>query len=345
MFLLAILLFGLFRGRVCLYSGNSNLQSRTRFNRIKYLSSNGAADFYMEDTDEINRAKREEQTMLLAQRIKFEEIPFVSVAGLVGELRSRGVVRINDLLSSDEMLDLLRSVNEQWAYSVSQVVEINERNNYFSNSKSQVNRWDCKLLYSDVIDRTMRSLLRSGSLLGDTLHDMMGNDGRITELAAFITTPGSGRQIVHSDTSWSNDFSYTCTVALQDVDETMGPTVFIPSTHTEEVYLERVTEFMNEEYMTVKDSKLLDLPHTLSMLNAGSVAVYDSRLLHCGSANRSANTRVLFYFTISSPLSTDEEDFDKIFDPDGIISDERICKSRDSSISRENIGYTLKQFR
>lgn len=121
----------------------------------------------------------------------------------------------------------------------------------------------------------------------------------------------------------------------------MGPTVFILGTHTEEVYLERVTEFMEEGYMEDKDSKLLLLPHTLSVIDEGSAAVYDSRLLHCGGANRSFKQRVLFYFTVSNPKKQDGED---LFDPEGILDDDK-QNIFDSSIRKENMGFTLKDFR
>ena len=74
----------------------------------------------------------------------------------------------------------------------------------------------------------MKALLCHGSKLGETLHDLVGRNACIVELAAFITTEDARRQIIHSDTFWSETSSaFTCTVALQDIDEEMGPTVFI----------------------------------------------------------------------------------------------------------------------
>ena len=36
-----------------------------------------------------------------------------------------------------------------------------------------------------------------------------------------------------------------------------------------------------------------------SNLKKGDVSIFDSRLLHCGMANKSDKRRVLFYFTLS----------------------------------------------
>ena len=58
-----------------------------------------------------------------------------------------------------------------------------------------------------------------------------------------------------------------------------------------------------EDNIDDQDSELLTLPHTLSLLSEGHAALYDSRILHCGGANRSKIPRVLFYFTISNPAS------------------------------------------
>ena len=186
--------------------------------RAYRLQSEGE-DFYSEDSSEFDRAEREEQTMKMAPRVNFEEIPCVTVPGLIKELGSSGVIRINNLLNPQQVNDLLAFILNEWDYSLTQMgsLEVNVRNNYFSNSKAQTNRWDLKLRNSEVIRSTLQILLCPGSLVGgtnqfitakalnycintyitDTIHGIVGDGGLITELAAFITTPGSGRQIIH----------------------------------------------------------------------------------------------------------------------------------------------------
>jgi hypothetical protein len=100
----------------------------------------------------------------------------------------------------------------------------------FSNMLSSNNRWDLKLpLDESIIVETLRQMFRRESLLSELLLSLVTANGELFELAAFCTSPGAGRQVVHADTLWSKQPAlYTCTVALQNIDEDMGPTLFIP---------------------------------------------------------------------------------------------------------------------
>lgn len=201
--------------------------------------------FYEESDGEAGRALREELKMSKAPRLPFLEVLPQSAATMCQELREQGCVKLVDLLSKEQVAALLLSVNAQLADSIDAAPQLKEMNSFFANSKSQANRWDLKLKYSDEVKSAMRSLLSRSSLLSETLLSLVGGQGRVVELAAFVTIEGAGRQIIHSDTPFSRQAShYTCTVALQDIDEAMGPTVFIPRTHTEDAYLERLTEYM-----------------------------------------------------------------------------------------------------
>jgi len=61
------------------------------------------------------------------------------------------------------------------------------------------------------------------------------------ELASMITDPGATQQYFHTDTLLPSGCGaplYTCFVALQDIDVTMGPTWVIPDSHTEKDHRE-----------------------------------------------------------------------------------------------------------
>ena len=105
------------------------------------LNSVGGNDFYMESSDEVDRAVREESAMSLAQRLTFKQIPDISSAKMVNELILQGVARLDNLLTSEEVEELLVFVKSQWGFSVQKVPDLNVGNNYFSNSKAQSNRW------------------------------------------------------------------------------------------------------------------------------------------------------------------------------------------------------------
>ena len=243
------------------------------------------------DDDMIDRADEEEQLMKKTVSTKFEES---STASIVSDIRTNGVARINNVLSSALVKELLNFINLELKNSLDGIsIDKLVRSDIFTSIKSNNNRWDMKLPINDLVQKVMKVLLKSGSVLGDALSDLVGEDGGLFELSSFITVNGSKRQIIHSDTLWSKQPStFTCTLSLQDICEDMGPTVFIPGTHTEDAYIRRVYE--------ANDSIISSSPHTLSTLNSGDIAIYDSRLLHCGGSNRSDKQRVLFYFSFKN---------------------------------------------
>ena len=84
---------------------------------------------------------------------------------------------------------------------------------------------------------------------------------------------------------------YTCFIALQDVRLDMGPTTWYPGTNTGAAH----EAFKGE---ATKDELLKTYPAVLGTLSKGPCAIYDSRCLHCGTANKSMNSRSSFYFSI-----------------------------------------------
>ena len=61
---------------------------------------------------------------------------------------------------------------------------------------------------------------------------MLGADAELFELGAFISDPKAPRQGVHPDTQFTPDaLACSTLIALQDIDESMGPTEFLPGTH------------------------------------------------------------------------------------------------------------------
>jgi hypothetical protein len=224
---------------------------------------------------------------------------------IISEMRVSGVVRINNVISeemADSMLELVMLEFEKARKDVSSGVRDSER---FSNLLSSTNRWDMKLPWSPGLADVLRRIVRPGTPLGDLLTSLVSNNGTVHELAAFVTMPGAGRQVMHADTLWSSTPSvYTCTIALQDVSRRMGPTVLIPGTHTRAAH-------RRFDVADTRRDLLAGTPHVLSTLCAGDAAVYDSRLLHCGGANMSERPRVLLYLSLlhpQGPIATGRDD-------------------------------------
>lgn len=91
----------------------------------------------------------------------------------------------------------------------------------------------------------------------------------------------------------------------QDIDLDMGPTIFLPGTHTKEAhtafyggFLEAGRDKMGLRIPPIPEDFLRSCPVRLSTLRAGDVALYNQQVLHCGSANRSPD-RVRRQFYVS----------------------------------------------
>ena len=133
------------------------------------------------------------------------------------------------------------------------------------------------------------------------LEPLVGLDATLHEISSLVADPGAPRQCIHADTivlpcpqypSASMEPLYTCFIALQDVDDDMGHTLFLPQTHTDHT-LWNVRRQDQETYIASRKA-------VQSGLKTGDVAIFDSRVLHCGLGNTSNKRRILFYCTVSA---------------------------------------------
>ncbi|KAJ1448269.1 hypothetical protein M885DRAFT_539754 [Pelagophyceae sp. CCMP2097] len=147
-----------------------------------------------------------------------------------------------------------------------------------------------------VMVRGLRALLDRGSALGDLFEALCGSDAVFYDFNALRTEPGSKRQPVHCDTPLQTTPPlFTAFVALQDVTIDMGPTMFIPRTHTR-ASRERAAFDAGAE---AKDTMFADCESRFALLKAGDVSIFDMRLLHAGTPNSPAlgSTRYFLNFT------------------------------------------------
>ena len=90
-------------------------------------------------------------------------------------------------------------------------------------------RWDLKLdmRLPEVRDAADQVL----SQLGPSLVALLGGGAQLFELGALVADGGAPRQPIHPDVPWSRAAAVlSIFVALQDIDTTMGPTLFLPRT-------------------------------------------------------------------------------------------------------------------
>jgi len=225
-------------------------------------------------------------------------------------MQEAGVVRIDNVLSG-ETADAMRSLVYDMRHESEALVREGKIKpiDRFADVLLKKNRCDMPLpLGMDlmVAEALNEALLKSP--VGRMLSSLLGDEAVLYELSCLMSDPGSQRQVVHPDTPYieNQDFAtmYTCFVALQDITIDMGPTTWIPGTHTKaihQVFQDDNNSESDGKNENGKDRLLRTQPSVIGVLPKGSCGIYDSRLLHCGGANQSDQSRALFYFTWKNP--------------------------------------------
>ena len=169
-----------------------------------------------------------------------------------------------------------------------------------------------RLPLSAPVREAMRHSLSS---LGPVLRSALGPKAVMWELACIVANPGAPHQSFHRDAgepSQPQPGLFSVFIALQDVTCEMGPTVFIPRTHSDEAMAaDQQLREAEERYLAARERAIADIGlladaesaarayksmNRAPLLRAGDALVYDSRLRHCGSANVCAEPRRIFNF-------------------------------------------------
>jgi len=222
-------------------------------------------------------------------------------------LRQEGVVRIDNVFPPTLADDI-----REWVYTKRSESEEMVRNNEiqpierFANVLLKGNRCDMTIPLgeSKLVAECLLHIFQN-SPVGQTMANLFGKDAVLYELSCLISDPGSDRQNVHPDTpctAGEEAVLYTCFIALQDITIDMGPTTWIPRSHTPEAHAEFKSDYSGLDGVeSKKDVLLRTKPCVLGLLPKGSCGIFDSRLLHCGGANGSEISRALFYVSFKNP--------------------------------------------
>jgi hypothetical protein len=211
-----------------------------------------------------------------------------------------GVVRLNNVLNTEACDRCLFTINEQLASAVDAGVDhfTKGEETGFGNVDSKENRWDMYLNYSGEVKESLQCIFdEASSPLTAFFRELFdGKDASFHELSALVCDKGAFTQRVHADTTYQAECPlFTVFVAVQEVAQGMGPTLFIPGSHTAEAH--RELRYHRQDYLTVAT-------YQSGHLQKGDCVVMDSRTLHCGDANTESR-RALFYFTLLNPNFTD----------------------------------------
>jgi ectoine hydroxylase-related dioxygenase (phytanoyl-CoA dioxygenase family) len=218
-------------------------------------------------------------------------------------LKKDGVVRIDNVLSSDQadkMRDYVLSLRQKSVEEVESGKIPSLRR--FADVLLRKDRCDLTmpLGQDDAIVDSLNEVLRE-SAAGQTIKAILGKGSVLYELSCLISDPGSQRQNIHPDTPYlegKDAVLYTCFIALQDIRPDMGPTTWLPGTHTAEAHEAFQDSNASGGAESRKDVLIRTNPSVLGLLPKGCCAIFDSRCLHCGTANRSDDdSRALFYFS------------------------------------------------
>jgi ectoine hydroxylase-related dioxygenase (phytanoyl-CoA dioxygenase family) len=215
-------------------------------------------------------------------------------------LKKEGVVRIDNVLSSataDGVRDYLYALRERSEKEVEEgTIQPIQR---FATVLLKKNRCDLTVPLGDKIITTALDETLRLSPISYAISNIFGNEAVLHEFSCLISDSGSQRQVIHPDTPYiegKDAVLYTCFIALQDVTLDMGPTVWLPGTNNKQSHVEFRDE-ISWGGESKKDALIRNTPAKLGLLKKGSCAIFDSRTLHCGTANTSGGSRALFYFS------------------------------------------------
>jgi len=213
----------------------------------------------------------------------------------VERLEADGYTRVNGALSEGAASSLLEFVNAELEKKRQEAKQgAIEESQAFGDVLMRDNRFDLKLSLEPPVRAALGEALPS---LKPLFAGALGEDAELFELAALVSDPRSPRQPMHPDTPYKQGegaAALTAFIALQDVDESMGPTAVIPCTHTAEAH-ERFNN--RDDGGRERVALLREQPAHIGTLSTGDANLIDSRLIHAGGANESNKRRVLFYFS------------------------------------------------
>ena len=231
--------------------------------------------------------------------------PARRLSSLAVELKKSGVVRIDGALSPETVTAMRDFVDAERVTALADVAAGRCRSSdRFANLVLLDKRCDLLLPLRGPCISALDELIGERSVLGPLLTEVIGSEGMLQEIACLISEPGSQQQPIHPDTPFTSEPTlYAAFVALQDVSLDMGPTVYLPGTHTEVCH----TSFYGGDLgrgkertvsPPIAEAFLRSRPVVLGTLRAGDVALYNQQVLHCGSANESPDqTRRQFYIS------------------------------------------------
>jgi hypothetical protein len=248
-------------------------------------------------------------------------LPLTKPCDAAQVLEEKGVVRLGGVLSESTCDSIAKAICSELDAAITKGRDlIPGRGEGFGNfgtgfgfgaSRMKEQRWDMYLPLEGEYRIALDELLTGENaalgelfrkmLLGDDNNDGIDDDhAELFDWSSFTSDPGAARQPVHPDNRFQPEPPLlTAFVALQDITLDMGPTIFLPQTHTALAH----DQFNGGE--DAKDQLLSTCGYEYATLSKGDAAVFDPRCLHCGGANTSKSRRSLLYVSFRNPRCRD----------------------------------------
>lgn len=211
-------------------------------------------------------------------------------------LRDEGVVYVTNTVSAATAAALRVHCEAKLADNLAAVAsEAASYSACFGTVRARTARCDLKLSLEPVVAEALAEALK---VLGPLLRGALGcAEPYLAALGAVGSTKGAPRQLMHADTRcFDAPELLTMFIALQDVDEVMGPTTFVPGTHNPQAHAAMLQPSRKADLLSAGPIRLGAMP-------IGASTLYDTRLLHGGGANNSPRGRWLFYATFAASRS------------------------------------------
>lgn len=268
-------------------------------------------------------ARRDRQQRASCQEQHDEQ---AAVAAHAAALQTDGIVRIDKVLSDKLAANLRDYLVDLRARATAQVEsgEIQDSMERFADVLLNQNRCDLKIPLGPAPVHEALYHLLAQSVVGKVIeyvYDSYGGVGKeatLWELNCFMSNAVARRQLVHADCVClepvvgledGEPIMLTCFVALQDIDEAMGPTVWMPGTHTLQAHNQFFETGIDAastrtDAASPKDKLLRSSKSLMGTIPQGSCVIFDPRVLHCAGGNSCPDpekTRALFYVSFKNP--------------------------------------------
>lgn len=238
------------------------------------------------------------RTKQAMESCKVSDLLTESEENAIHSLERDGFFRFDEVLSADSCCHCLATINSQLSEAVRDGTDFYSEveTTGFGNVYSRDHRWDMYLQNEGTFAKSLVEMFAdTNCALHRFFHALfLTEDSKLFEFSALVSDNGASSQPIHPDTQYRPQCPlYTVFVALQDVEADMGPTIFLPGTHTAEAHARLFDPAKKDEFLGGCEYKQ-------ALLKRGDAVVMDSRTMHYGDANWRGR-RVLLYFTFHNP--------------------------------------------